>query len=41
MLQVPEKVEKGLQKFVYIVYGNERMQMVNDVRKKMFSEIYE
>ena len=35
-LQVPEKVEKGLEKFIYVFYGNERMQKVTDERKKMF-----
>ena len=40
-LQVPEEVEKGLEKFVCAIYGNERMQAVNDVRKKMFLQKFE
>ena len=35
-LQVPEKVEKGLEKFIFVFHGNERMQKVNDMRKKTF-----
>ena len=40
-LQVPEEVLAGLEKFVCAIYGNERIQLVNEVRKKMFLQKFE
>ena len=40
-LQVAEELKRGLEKFVCAIYGNERMQSVNDERKKFFLQKFE
>ena len=40
-LHVSEEVEARLERFVCATYGNERMQLVNDVRKKLFLQKFE
>ena len=40
-LHVSEEVEAHLERFVCAIYGNERIQSVNDMRTKMFLQKFE